>query len=161
VADGLADDEPAAHIEPAPRTAVYAPPAPGSSHPRHAILGPALRLDEAERSLQNAALEVTLATRHLRACELAEADAEASLMVELPAPTQDEALRAYADAALKQRAENISKGLDPNQQYDKEGNPAKPGHGKSPIDQQAAARMRNARGVESNPLRSAVVRRRV
>jgi hypothetical protein len=147
------DYEPAAHIEPAPRVTPYTPPAPGASHPKHAVLGPALRVDEAERALTAATLELTTATRHLRACELAEAGAEAVLMRELPGPTPDELLREHVASELKNRADNVAAGRSPDTR-------AIPVHGNSALDRIAANRPRPAPGMASS-LRSATVRRTV
>jgi len=147
------EDEPAAHVEPAPRVAVYNPPAPGASHPKHAILGPALRVDSAEQALTAATLELTTATRHMRACELAESDAEAALMLELPGPTPDELLREHVASELKTRADNVAAGKHPDAR-------AIPAHGNSALDRIAANRPRPAPGMASS-LRSASVRRTV
>jgi len=137
----------------APRVAVYTPPAPGASHPKHAILEPALRVDRAEQALTAATLELTTATRHLRACELAGSEAEAILMRELPGPTPDELLREHVASELKTRAENVSAGLSPD-------NRAVPVHGNSALDRIASVRPRPAPGQASS-LRSSTVRRTV
>jgi len=96
---------------------------------------------------------LTLATRHLRAAERAEADAEAVLMRELPAPTPDELLREHVANELKQRAENVAAGKNPDLR-------AIPVHGNSALDSIAANRARPAPGMASS-LRSATVRRTV
>jgi hypothetical protein len=149
----LPDYEPAAHVEPAPRVAVYNPPAPGASHPKHAVLAPALRVDRAEQALTAATLELTTATRHLRACELAEANAEAVLMRELPGPTPDELLREHIASELRNRADNVAAGKAPDTR-------AIPVHGNSALDRVAANRARPAPGMASS-LRSSTVRRKV
>jgi len=137
----------------APRVAPYTPPAPGASHPRHAILAPALRVDSAEQALTAATLELTTATRNLRACEIAETDAEASLMAELPGPTPDELLKAYVANELKTRADNVAAGKAPDAR-------AIPTHGNSALDRIAANRPRPAPGMASS-LQSTTVRRNI
>lgn len=144
---GLEDD-------PAPRITPYTPPAPGASHPKHAVLGPALRLDKAEHVLTKANAELTAASAHLRACELAEADAEAVFMLEFPGQTQDEALRAYGQSELKARAERVAAGLSPDARNT-------PVHGSSVLDRNAAHRPRPVPGRVAAPLQSNAVRRTV
>jgi hypothetical protein len=138
--------------EPAPRVAVYNPPEPGASHPKHAVLGPALRLDRAEHDLTKANAELIAATAHLRACELAEADAETALMAELPGPTQEETLRAYAESELKARADRVAAGLSPDTR-------ATVQHGPSVLDRIAAHRPRPVPGRIAAPLLSNAARR--
>jgi hypothetical protein len=138
--------------EPAPRVAVYNPPAPGASHPHHAVLGPALRLDKAEHVLTKANAELTHAARALRDAELAEADAEAAFMLEFPGQTQDEALRAYGQSELKARAERVAAGLSPDARNT-------PVHGSSVLDRNAAHRPRPVPGRVAAPLQSNAVRR--
>jgi len=70
--------------EQAPRITPYNPPAPGSTHPKHAVLSVALRLDKAEHVLTKANIELTTAARRLRDAELAEAEAERVFMAEFP-----------------------------------------------------------------------------
>jgi hypothetical protein len=144
---GLEDDEP-------PRVTPYTPPAPGSSHPKHAILGPALRLDKAEHELTKAKLELTSAARALRDAELAEAEAERVFMAEMPGKTQDEALREYAAAELKARADRVAAGLSPDAR-------TAIVHGSSVLDRNAAHRPRPAPGKIASPLQSNAVRRTV
>lgn len=145
--DGLEDD-------PAPRVAVYNPPESGASHPKHAVLGPALRLDKAEHVLTKANAELTHAARELRDAELAEADAEAAFLLEFPGQTQDEALRAYGQCELKARAERVAAGLSPDAR-------ATPAHGSSVLDRNAAHRPRPVPGRVAEPLQSSAVRRNV
>jgi len=140
--------------EPAPRVTPYTPPAPGASHPKHAVLGPALRLDEAEHVLTKTKLELTSAARHLRDCELAEADAERALMAEMPGKTQDEVLREYAASELKARADRVAAGLSPDTR-------SIPAHGPSVLDRNAAHRPRPAPGKVGAPLQSNAVRRSI
>jgi hypothetical protein len=156
--DGL-EDEPAAPVNalaeemasPAPRVAVYNPPAEGASHPRHAVLGPALRVDRAEHALNGAALELTKATRHLRACELAESEAETIFLSAVPGPTPDELLREHVAAEAKRRADRVASGESPDER-------AIIVHGKSELDRVASHRARPAPG-QATSLRSSVVRR--
>lgn len=143
--DGLEDD-------PAPRVAVYNPPEPGASHPKHAVLGPALRLDKAEHVLTKANAELTASAAHLRQMELNEAAAEQALMAEFPGPTQEETLRQYAASELKARADRVAAGLSPDARSIR-------AHGSSVLDRNAAHRPRPVAGVSAAPLQSNAVRR--
>jgi hypothetical protein len=147
--DGL---QPEPVDEPAPGVAVYNRPKPGTtSHKKHAVLAPALRLDRAEHALNKANLEVTSAARHLRDCELAEAEAEQALVAEFPGPSQEDTLRAYANSELKARADRVAAGLRPDAR-------ATPAHGNSVLDRMAAHRPRPVPG-RATSLQSNVVRR--
>jgi hypothetical protein len=135
---------------PAPRVAVYTPPKDGESHPKHAILGPALRLDKADADLTSAQLELRAATSHLRSCEAIEAEALLALTKIMPGPTYDEVNRQRLAAEQAAKVARVEQGLAPV---------AAPvrSHGRSPIDQQAAHRPRHS----TVPLFSPVSRHRV
>jgi hypothetical protein len=138
----------------APRVAIYTPPAKGASHPKHAVLGPALRLDAAEAGLDSAQAELTAATAALRAIEVKEADALSALMAAMPAPTPDELLRQHAANQSASRAARVAAGERPEA-------PQVSRIGNSPLDIAAAQRPRTSQHAPNAPLRSPVVRRTV
>jgi hypothetical protein len=142
-------------VAPAPRVAVYNPPAAGASHPKHAVLGPALRLDEAEANLSAAQLEFRNATLALRSCELIEAEALTEFVKVMPGPTFDEVNRQRLAAEQAAKMARVQAGLSPTP-------PKVPTHGNSPIDIAAANRPRTSQAMPAGgPLRSNVVRRSV
>jgi hypothetical protein len=119
--------------------------------------GPAsfkIALDKCEAELIDARAELTAATGQARRTSLIEADALSRFQSLQPRPSQDDLLRDAANRSQDRRAANIAAGLNPNQQYDKHGEPAKPTQYKSPLDVVAIQRPRG-----SGPLRSPVQRR--
>jgi hypothetical protein len=136
----------------APRVAVYTPPLPGASHPKHAVLGPALRLDEAEQNLGRAQLELQNATTHLRSCELAESDALSAFVKIMPGPSFDQVNRERLAAEQAEKIRRVQAGESPIP-------PKVPTHGNSPMDIAAAQRPRTSAQTANAPLRSATVRR--
>jgi hypothetical protein len=140
---------------PAPRVAIYNPPAPGTSHAKHAILGPALRLDKAEANLTASQLELHAAKDHLRSCELIEADALSALIKVMPAPSQDEVFRELLAKEQAAKLARVSQGLPAV-------TPKVPTHGNSAVDIAAANRPRtSAQQPTGSPLRSPIARRLV
>jgi hypothetical protein len=151
VAKVLAEELASPH--PGTPIAVYTPPAEGANHPKHAILGPAQRLDAAEVALNRATLEEKLARDNLRARELAEAEAEDAFIKVLPGPTFDEVNRqrlADEQAAKIARVEQGLPAVEPKKIV-----------ARSPVDLAAAQRPRTSPQAANQPLRSPVARRLV
>jgi hypothetical protein len=133
--------------------AVYTPPAEGASHPKHAVLAPAQRLDAAEVALNRANLEEKLARDNLLACELAETEAEDAFVRVLPGPTFDEVNRdrlAKEQAVKLERVEQGLPAVEPKKIV-----------ARSPVDLAAAQRPRTSAQMANAPLRSPIVRRTV
>jgi hypothetical protein len=135
-----------------PSKAVYTPPAAGESHPKHAKLGPALRLDRAEASLTDATLELHAATTALHSAELAEERVHQVLITLLPRKSADDVNRERLARVQADKLSNVQQGFAPEPKK-------KIIHGNSPLDAAAANRQRVAPGVSGYSLRSPVVRR--
>lgn len=140
------------HDDPAPRVTPYRAPEAGESHPKHAVLGPALRLDKAEQTLTKANAELVAATNDLRAAEIAQNEAEEAFVALHRGPTQEATLRAYADRELQLRKDRVRAGQNPSGR-------APIQHGNSVLDAIAAHRPRSVAKGPSMSLRSRTVRR--
>lgn len=126
-----------------------------TSHPKIAHKAPADALAKAEIEVTEAREELQAATHYLRRCELAEGAALA-VWINLNRPPDFESVHramiaGERDAKLARIADGKSAAVEP----------AKPTHGKSPIDQAAKQRPRQSAQQPSTPLRSAVARRTV
>lgn len=132
---------------PVPPVAIYTKPT-GPSHPKHAVLGPAIRLNEAEAALNIANAEQRAARDHLTRCEAEEADALSALIKAIPGPTYREINEERLAKIQAERAERVGAGLPADA-------PQRVTHGNSELDRLAASRPRRS----ATPLQPNTVRR--
>jgi hypothetical protein len=127
---------------------------PGS-HPKFAIKAPRLAYEAAQQEVMDAQSELRDATNALNAAEKALDEALTHFQSLQVPPSPEDLRRDYVNSEVAKRAANVAAGLAPN--------PAlKPQHNRSPIDTQAAQRMRTSPHMPgASPLRSNVPRRNI